>query len=97
MTAVRNEAAVPPRIRFPWLCILPQLVVWCVAVAWVVIDAIQLPDRVTQFSSFAGAWSDSLASLLMRADAIGAGWIFLALASTVLGLKLTWRYIGRYT
>jgi len=97
MTAVRNENDVPPRLRFPWVCILPQLVVWCVALAWVVIDTTQLPDRMTRFSTFLGAWSDSIAPILMKADAIGAGWVLLALSSTLLCLQLTRRLAGRIT
>ena len=46
MTAVRNDAAIPPRIRFPWLCVLPQLLVWCIALAWAVTDSIPVRDRM---------------------------------------------------
>jgi len=94
MTAVRNEAAVPPRIRFPWLCLLPQLAVWCIAVVWVVIDSVHLPSHAPVISSRVGEWGEALATILMRAEGFGAGWVLLALVSTLLCLKLRWRISG---
>ena len=97
MTAVRNDAAIPPRIRFPWLCVLPQLLVWCIALAWAVTDSIPLRDRMPGVPSAIGSWGISIEPILKRADAFGAGWILLALASTAVCLMVTRQLAGRLT
>ena len=90
MAAVRNEAAAPPPIPFPWKRALPGLVACVVAMVWAFMEGLQspVPESVS-------TWSDSVLRLLGEAHAIGAGWALLGLLMTVAGLKLTWQLKGR--
>jgi len=99
MDAVRQEAAAPPPIPFPWRRALPGLILCVLAVvAGGVIAVLRpWPQRVypaPEPSFWTGLWSD-LTALLSAANIGGLGWIVLALLLTFASVMLPLRLIGR--
>ena len=99
MDAVRQEAAAPPPIPFPWKRALTGLIlcVLAVAAACVTVALRPGPQRVYQApgpSFWTGLWSN-LTTLLNAANVGGLGWVVLALLLTFASVMLPLRLIGR--
>lgn len=87
MKAIREEAATPPPIPFPWLCMLPILMGWGITFAAVVVAAWHdFGVPATRASSFRFDVSGLIAGLGQIFDAMRwneVGWVALALLLTV--------------
>ena len=92
MAAVRDEAAAPPPIPFPWSRAAPGLAVGiCTFVALLVVTLTPLslgPSPVPPEVSLL------LYTIVEAANAIEAGWIVLALVFVVASMKFSMRLVG---
>ena len=95
MDALRNDAAAPPPIPFPWKGALPGIAACGGALVWLFIQAFRLPARDAVDSSF-------LANLVAHAapwwnvlEMSGVGWVLLAGLVTLLSVRLSLRLAGR--
>ncbi|HVN77843.1 MAG TPA: hypothetical protein VMW38_02495 [Terriglobia bacterium] len=94
MDAVRQEAATPPPIPFPWKRALPGLIVAGLTIVLALVAGLvplfrevrALPPSPTLVLEFASA--------LEAAKSVGAGWIFLALFLALASLKFSMRLAG---
>ena len=90
MAAVRNDAATPPPISFPWHVALPGPAICALVIGWNLWSAIHIP--VYESTPY---WIDWLLPALGTAQMFGAGWVLLSLLLTLAGLKLTLSLAGR--
>lgn len=93
MNAVRNEAAAPPPIPFPWRRALPGIGVAAVALVSLVVAAVEA------FSSSTAPVSppspDLWVSILGGGKLRDAGWIALALVLSFVSVRLSMHLAGR--
>jgi hypothetical protein len=97
MEAVRQEAATPPPIPFPWTRALPGLMalgVALIALGSLIVRQLSLPSAVTPASAIvADAFAVLLAAMkspIMR----GLGWVALALLLSLASLLFSVRWGG---
>jgi hypothetical protein len=94
MDAVRREAAAPPPIPFPWKRAIPGLCAAGFVIVWVFVVAITLfihgpatqpvpTELLTVFDSTIRGW-----------NTLGANWIVLALAVSLVSVKLSFRFVS---
>ena len=103
MARVRQEAAAPAPIPFPWKRALPGLVLCVLSLAAISIAAFlragsQPPLEASGPSFWTSIWtglSSDLLNVLRAANAGGLGWIILALLLTFASVMLSLRLIGR--
>jgi len=103
MARVRQEAAAPAPIPFPWKRALPGLVLCVLSLAAISIAAFlragsQSPLEASGPSFWTSIWtglSSDLLNVLRAANAGGLGWIILALLLTFASVMLSLRLIGR--
>jgi hypothetical protein len=103
MAKLRQEAAAPAPIPFPWKRALPGLVLCVLSLAAMCVAAFlrTAPQRLHNTpdpSIWATMWtglSSNLIGLLRAANVGGLGWIVLALVLTLASVTLSLRLIGR--
>jgi hypothetical protein len=94
MDAVRRETEAPPPIPFPWKLAMPGLCGAGVVIVWVFVVAITLlihgpapqpvpTELLTLFDSISRDWNTA-----------GANWIVLALALSLVSVKLSLRFVS---
>ncbi len=87
MKAVRQQAATPPPIAFPWNRALPGLVTGALAL---VLAAVRLPANAQAGTAAPFAWWVSLFSRLLEATtAAGGHWALLAVLLTLASVRLS--------
>lgn len=88
MHAVRDEAAAPEPIRFPWMRAVPVFVAFAVML---VIIAVGIVELIHQPATAATKWPQSLSMEAVQHALVqtNAGWIAFALLLTLLSTLLT--------
>ena len=89
MDAVRQEAATPPAIPFPWKRAAPGLGAWVITLVAVAIAAVRWKGV---FSGTEAA--SALIEVAEAAASIGTGWIVLALLLSFASVRLSMRLAG---
>ena len=92
MEAVRQDAATPPPIPFPWKRALPGLAAWALALAAFVAAAL-LPLGWRNAEQAIPAM-DMLRHYLDAANALGAGWLAMVLVVSFVSFRLAMRLAG---
>ena len=97
MESVRDEAAAPPPIAFPWKRAVPAVLLIAGVFGWAAFELIR--HGLPAASSLAAAGSASLAMPHLSAAAVQpfepAGWVALALGTSLLSWLLARRLTGR--
>jgi len=87
MNALRREVATPPPLRFPWICVIPALVTWALAVAALIAAPFVgagAPEKHLTGFGFGDSFLRSLFELARQMFyAPQASWIALALLLTL--------------
>jgi len=96
MAAVRQEAAAPKPISFPWKRVLPGIVVAGLALIGITLEVV---SSVRSTPSLAQPVIESSAFMPMLQTAIraGAGWVALAILLSLISVKLSMRFASART
>ena len=94
MDAVRQEAATPPPIPFPWKRALPGLVVAGLTIIFAFVAGIMPLFREAWALPLQPTLAPKFAFALERAKDVGAGWILLALLLALASVKFSMRLAG---
>lgn len=91
MESIREQAAVPPPIPFPWKRALPGLALACGAFGWTAVELVRLGLRAG--SGIPSSLPHLSAALERPLEPIG--WVALALTASLLSWMLSRRLAGR--
>jgi hypothetical protein len=101
MERVRQEAALPEPIPFPWIKAIPVLLLAGGGIVWSVVEMVRLGGpglRLTGLSQSAQSWLTNPLANLSAAQARPveqAGWVALALGTSLVSWLLSRRLAGR--
>ena len=95
MDAVRQQAAAPPPIPFPWKRALPGLAACALALLWLLVVGIMGFSRGAALAP--AAPPPVIVRILEAASAAGVGWIALALLVSLVSVTLSMRLTGGRT
>jgi hypothetical protein len=96
MEAVRGEAAAPPPLPFPWKRALPGVVVSCLVLLWVFIEAVLQVIRGGATLPLPPSFGLTLASVLQSPKTAAVCWMILALLLSFASVKLA-MFLARRT
>jgi hypothetical protein len=93
MEAVREEAAAPKPISFPWMRALPVLAALAIVLAMVIAGLVEIARRPV---AFAQSWTMPAAveSAIRTLGPANAGWVVFALLLTLLSTVFSIRLAG---
>jgi len=97
MEAVRQEAATPPPIPFPWTRALPGLMalgVALIALVSLIVRQVRVPNAVTPASPIVADASAMLLAAMKSPITLGLGWVALALLLSLPALLFSVRWEG---
>jgi hypothetical protein len=98
MRAVREEAATPPPLPFPWLCMLPLLLCWGLTVAAMVaavwFGAGAPAEPAPRFHLDGWGPIAAVVQIVSSVRWVEAGWITLALVLTLVSVGYPLRLVG---
>lgn len=92
MEAVRQEAATPPPIPFPWRRAIPGLIATVVVLLSTIVTLVNFSGTAERAKDFATMLS-SLERQVEIAMHFGAGWLALALLLSLASVTLSMRFV----
>ena len=89
MEAVRREAATPQPIPFPWKRALPGAMVLCLTIGWVLYEGIMQGMQGNVSVGIPKSFPPLFASVLASPKGVAVCWIAVALALSLVSLRLS--------
>ena len=89
MEAVRREAATPQPIPFPWKRALPGAMVLCLTIGWVLYEGIMQGIQGNVSVGIPTSFPPLFASVLASPKGVAVCWIAVALALSLVSLRLS--------
>jgi hypothetical protein len=97
MEAVRQEAATPPPIAFPWKRALPGLIVGCLTILWLLFKGVTQTMQGNGEPAIPSIFHFSVASVVASPAVAAVCWIVIALALSFASQKLAILLLHRNT